>query len=218
MRFSLSIFALASAVALCSVNAAQANLLTNGDFETGNLSGWTATGSGTSPGQGIQVIGTTTQFGDTIPYTLGGSHSVYFVDDNAHTENLSQLVALTGGVTYNLSFALFGTQSGANNQFNFSLLSSLDTTPPFSALNTNLDVPVGGWQVYSYLFTPTANGSYTLTFAFDAGLQPAKDLLLDNVSIAAVPEPSTWAMLILGFAGIGFMAYRRKSQPAVLAA
>jgi hypothetical protein len=31
------------------------------------------------------------------------------------------------------------------------------------------------------------------------------------VSIAAVPEPSTWAMLILGFAGVGFMAYRRKS-------
>jgi hypothetical protein len=25
----------------------------------------------------------------------------------------------------------------------------------------------------------------------------------------AVPEPSTWAMLILGFAGIGFLAYRR---------
>jgi hypothetical protein len=29
----------------------------------------------------------------------------------------------------------------------------------------------------------------------------------------AVPEPSTWAMLILGFAGIGFMAYRRKNRP-----
>jgi hypothetical protein len=26
----------------------------------------------------------------------------------------------------------------------------------------------------------------------------------------AVPEPSTWAMLILGFAGMGFMAYRRR--------
>jgi hypothetical protein len=33
-----------------------------------------------------------------------------------------------------------------------------------------------------------------------------------------VPEPSTWAMMILGFAGIGFMAYRRKSNPALLAA
>jgi hypothetical protein len=30
-------------------------------------------------------------------------------------------------------------------------------------------------------------------------------------SIGAVPEPSTWAMMILGFAGIGFMAYRRKN-------
>lgn len=30
------------------------------------------------------------------------------------------------------------------------------------------------------------------------------------VFAGAVPEPSTWAMLILGFAGIGFMAYRRR--------
>jgi len=36
---------------------------------------------------------------------------------------------------------------------------------------------------------------------------------LDNVNytVAAVPEPSTWAMMILGFAGVGFMAYRRNS-------
>jgi hypothetical protein len=32
----------------------------------------------------------------------------------------------------------------------------------------------------------------------------------DNIS--AVPEPSTWAMMILGFAGIGFMAYRRRKD------
>jgi PEP-CTERM motif len=36
-------------------------------------------------------------------------------------------------------------------------------------------------------------------------------------SISDVPEPSTWAMMILGFAGIGFMAYRRKSKPALMA-
>jgi len=28
-------------------------------------------------------------------------------------------------------------------------------------------------------------------------------------SIEAVPEPSTWAMMILGFAGVGYMTYRR---------
>jgi hypothetical protein len=37
-------------------------------------------------------------------------------------------------------------------------------------------------------------------------------------TIPAVPEPSTWAMMILGFAGIGFMAYRQKSKPALMAA
>jgi hypothetical protein len=28
----------------------------------------------------------------------------------------------------------------------------------------------------------------------------------------AVPESSTWAMMILGFVGVGFMAYRRRGQ------
>ena len=36
--------------------------------------------------------------------------------------------------------------------------------------------------------------------------------------VAAVPEPSTWAMILLGFAGLGFMAYRRKAEPALIAA
>jgi PEP-CTERM motif len=35
---------------------------------------------------------------------------------------------------------------------------------------------------------------------------------------APVPEPSIWAMMLLGFAGIGFMAYRRKSKPALMMA
>jgi hypothetical protein len=39
-----------------------------------------------------------------------------------------------------------------------------------------------------------------------------------EIGVAGVPEPSTWAMLILGFAGIGFMAYRRKTKPALMAA
>ena len=34
---------------------------------------------------------------------------------------------------------------------------------------------------------------------------------------AAIPEPSTWAMMILGFTGVGYMAYRRKRQAPALA-
>jgi hypothetical protein len=47
-------------------------------------------------------------------------------------------------------------------------------------------------------------------------LDDIRQVRLEGVA-SAVPEPSTWAMMILGFAGIGFMAYRRKSKPALTA-
>jgi hypothetical protein len=44
------------------------------------------------------------------------------------------------------------------------------------------------------------------------------DAVTGILNIAAVPEPSTWAMILLGFAGIGFLAYRRKNKPVLMAA
>ena len=41
---------------------------------------------------------------------------------------------------------------------------------------------------------------------FEAGSGFIQSITVSN----GVPEPSTWAMMILGFAGVGFMAYRRK--------
>jgi hypothetical protein len=34
-------------------------------------------------------------------------------------------------------------------------------------------------------------------------------------NVSAVPEPSTWALMILGFAGIGVLAYRRQKNTAL---
>jgi hypothetical protein len=53
-----------------------------------------------------------------------------------------------------------------------------------------------------------------------AGVNSGNGLVtIDLISpITPVPEPSTWAMMILGFAGVGFMAYRRRNQAAALAA
>jgi hypothetical protein len=89
-----------------------------------------------------------------------------------------------------------------------------------------------GQAVFS-VFSPTTNA--TGTFVGWEGLdpngyseQPAYDIHngvitgdLANIDLGlppAVPEPSTWAMLLLGFAGIGFMAHRRRSKPALMAA
>lgn len=37
-------------------------------------------------------------------------------------------------------------------------------------------------------------------------------------SVAAIPEPSTWAMMVLGFAGLGYAAFRRNSKSRVAVA
>jgi len=35
-----------------------------------------------------------------------------------------------------------------------------------------------------------------------------------TVAVGVVPEPSTWAMLLIGFSGLGFMGYRRRNKMA----
>jgi hypothetical protein len=68
----------------------------------------------------------------------------------------------------------------------------------------------------------TFSGSYslgngTLSFNVDPFFGTANRTAVFDLT-AAIPEPSTWAMMLLGFASLGFMAYRRKSKPALMAA
>jgi outer membrane lipase/esterase len=62
-------------------------------------------------------------------------------------------------------------------------------------------------------------GANCNTYEYWDGIHPtaAGHMLIADafLAVAAVPEPSTWAMMILGFAGIGFMAYRRKNAMAL---
>jgi hypothetical protein len=56
--------------------------------------------------------------------------------------------------------------------------------------------------------------SFTFTLPPDANLEVFVDLPI-GYSVAPVPEPSTWAMMLIGFLGIGFMAYRRRCALSV---
>jgi len=49
-------------------------------------------------------------------------------------------------------------------------------------------------------------GSYTLEFS-------NQSIKGDNLSlvVTAIPEPATWALMVVGFAAVGFVAYRRRS-------
>jgi PEP-CTERM motif len=58
------------------------------------------------------------------------------------------------------------------------------------------------------------NNLYALTVTDPSGVKVYNDsdgLNLNGV-VTAVPEPSTWAMMTLGFFGVGFLAYRRQKK------
>jgi hypothetical protein len=96
---------------------------------------------------------------------------------------------------------------GAYNGPAFALVGVFDNNlaagPFFVGSDKTLLVPNGATELF-------------LGFADGAGFNNASGYYQDNSGFltvnAAVPEPSTWAMMILGFLGLGFMAYRRKNS------
>jgi hypothetical protein len=69
-------------------------------------------------------------------------------------------------------------------------------------------------QTVSGTFMPAVN-PFSLTIGAEITRDEAGTSTGDlNLRMGTVPEPSTWAMMILGFCGIGFMAYRRKQNGA----
>jgi hypothetical protein len=64
-------------------------------------------------------------------------------------------------------------------------------------------------------FSADIQGQSNGNGGFNTGVVAADNLIQGSGVNPSVPEPSTWAMMILGFFGVGFMAYRRKSQTSL---
>lgn len=118
---------------------------------------------------------------------------------------------------YSLSFD-FGAYTYGGQYGTESLVVSLGdfsvTLPPLVDSSLTPGAPL---QHYVLDITTTIAGN--LSFAAYNGGNGGTNVgpILDNVTLASgVPEASTWAMMILGFMGVGFMAYRRKSPAASL--
>jgi PEP-CTERM motif len=214
---------LVSSPALAVVN----NLVNNGSFESG-LAGWTIGGSDGQNFPPVAIFYNNASaypigaFGEAVPpdnsVSLSpdavGNRAAYFVTDLARAQSLSQTLFLTPG-RYEFGFSAFAPQNGYNNAGDARFRATILGTTVANYLVSS--GPVRTWQAFTGQTTIQTAGLYTVNFQFDTNLVPSKDVVIDRVYVAAVPEPASWAMMIAGFGLVGLMR-RRASRASVAGA
>jgi hypothetical protein len=239
MRFRSFLSTVALAASVVGAGSANAAVIINGDFEaiqiggpdfrssnTADIPGWTHGGTagdallwnkGFNDGFASAHAGSGNQF-----VTMGGGFTTS--DTSSWTTTIT---GLNSGQTYRLTFMI--AYEANFNQFNVCGEAVNSCTPIIPIPQTVTVAMAGGgsgsfttgtantpywgtWENENLLFVasgPSENATFAASTQFDVGL--------DNVQISAVPELSTWGMMLLGFAGIGLVGYRRKTNAALAA-
>jgi hypothetical protein len=129
-----------------------------------------------------------------------------YVDLNGSNNENGQLTSKTifGAGTYTLSFQLGGSKGGDQG---VDLPNPKTTTIALGNFSTSITLaPDAGLTSQSFTFFTTGGN---LVFTSLPGGNPNVGNILDNVQVSSVPEASTWIMMLVGFAGIGLITYRR---------
>jgi hypothetical protein len=113
-----------------------------------------------------------------------------------------------------MSFVSSFTENALANGFTVTQSTFLDanngifttTTPLSSQTFTTIGTSVLGATANAGSGPYSVTEEYTITATGEGSAN-------STAILTAVPEPATWAMMILGFIGVGFMAHRRKDRP-----
>jgi hypothetical protein len=184
-----------AAIMTLAGHASAANLLVNGSFETGDFIGWTQSGN-------LGFTSVTSGDYDGSPAENG----IYYVYEGPIGSDgiLSQTFSDTAGATLYISGWVIGNGTSPSDVgFYFDGAPVVYITP----------VPDQPWTEYTATVTATGSDTFSVGFRND----PSYDGL-DNFSVSTtIPEASTWAMMMLGFGGLGFAGFRaRRTAVAAL--
>ena len=216
-----------AACVLASVSPAGAQIV-NGGFEQGTfgdgsvrvispgetaVSGWTVNGNpiawyktGYEPNP-LNPIGVGAHSGDLAINLCDGSVS-NLCDGSVRPVSISQTFELLPFVEQQLGFWV-GNYRGNGGAVSIGVTIQ-DGTSNTILLGETATAPAtdsdSAWQEFTYAFTPTGRSNIISFSGIGDGYFYAG---LDDVSVAAVPEPSTWALALLGFLGLGALGMRR---------
>jgi hypothetical protein len=173
-----------------------------------------------------------TTSGQTLTYTFGSltatlNNGAILTNELLQTTDNSNVYATFSGSAPSLTNPLTITFNQPVANFSVDILNAAagDYELFDNAGHTDLfTLAVQGGSIHTGTFATAGTVISIQELTIVGNVFPVRfDFAIDNVSFnepvaGGVPEPSTWAMMILGFAGVGFMAYRRKSKPALMAA
>ncbi|WP_114226440.1 MULTISPECIES: PEPxxWA-CTERM sorting domain-containing protein [Sphingomonas] len=218
-----------------SVSNNSQNFQVNASNQYGSVTGWSTGNSSTSTNPYNllyhsdiatsssalgQYQGTGREFLWALPSNNAGHGNFMALDGDTSVNGTFStiLTGLTTGALYTLSFdwatGQIASRTGATTEGLNITVGNLVISLP------NQNTPSEGatpWSTVTRTFTATG-ATQTLSFLATGtpnGLPPVA--LLDNVSVtAAVPEPATWALMLIGFGAVGVsMRKRRAHIPAM---
>ena len=207
-----------AALLVALVSAADASLVTIG-YGVDAVPVVVASGTNAAAFNDLPTPGTvaiTASAAPLLPTDLLNSTSLN-IQNNAGTHTVTVIITaqdLTGPLGINLFRSSFTSNvlpdgwtvtettfiDPGNGLFTGNPLSSHD----FSAIGTDVQLALGNAGLV---------GPYSLTEQYTLHSNSVGSAL-STINISAIPEASTWAMMMLGFIGVGFIAFRRKGQGA----
>jgi hypothetical protein len=173
-------------------------------------------------GEAVTPDNTVSQSPDDV-----GTKAAYFVGDFSNNETWSQLTYLGVG-NYKVGFSYYLPQNGRNNANDARLDATILGVPVASTMITS-NSAAQTWFYASGVAQITVAGHYMTSLVYNSFGRAAKDIVIDRVfgirtndaptvvippNPTTVPEPESWALMLLGFGMLGVSMRRRQSVVA----